>query len=388
MGDTKAFLVFSGGNDRAVLAFLRALSLCDQRAYIVARTRTDRIFRTRFRQDVVHLRETAELTLGIFFDCIQQVRKFAGDRTLVILPSSEYFNDFLLQHREKIKQLGCEIPLVDTEIYRLLTNKRSAADFFAAAGIAIPAEFPVLADARLPLVAKPIRNVNARGVSLYPMLLHTKMDMQQFSSTNEITDFFFQEYVHGQSLYLFVHISGDSRHVLAWSQQNMLQQPQGKSMLLAQPCELHNLPVARHLLDVLHSAKFTGLGMIELIQDGDRITFIEMNPRIWGPIQFCVDQDQPLLQAFIGEWLHGDPERYLACLSHHRCAYYSWVGGLLDTIVSRGRPTWHVNRITCIKLIVICLRNDVYLRRDSWRCFFFEVGHLILKVFHGNRNQR
>lgn len=388
MGEAKAFLVFSGGNDRAVLAFLRALSLCGEHACIVARTRADRILRTHFRQDVVHVRKTAELTLAIFLDCIQQVRKAIGSRVLVILPSSEYFNNFLLQHREKIRQLGCEIPLVDKEIYSLLTNKRSAADFFAASGVTIPAEFSALDGAKLPLVAKPIHNVNVQGASLYPLLLHTKEDVFRFKSMYSDMDFFFQEYMHGQSLYFFVHISRDSRHVLTYSQRNMLQQPQGKSMLLAEPCEFHNLPAAQRLLEVLDGAKFTGLGMIELIQEGDRIAFIEMNPRIWGPIQFCLDQDQPLLQAFIGEWLHGDPERYLTCLSQHQRSHYSWLGGLLDTLVSRDRPTWHVNRVTWVKLITICVRNDVYLRIDSWRCFLLEIGQSILKAFHDNRNQR
>ena len=56
--NAKAFLVFSGGNDRAVLAFLRALRSCGERACVVARTSSDPIFRTSFRQTYTGLGRT------------------------------------------------------------------------------------------------------------------------------------------------------------------------------------------------------------------------------------------------------------------------------------------------------------------------------------------
>ena len=386
MSDGRVFLVFSGGNDRAVLAFLRALSLCGQRALIVARTGTDRILRTRYRRDVVHVRETADLTLAIVQDCIGRARSKGSGEKLVILPSSEYFNHFLLQHRDRIEQLDCEIPLVNTAVYDLLTNKRSAAALFASAGVQIPAEVPTLDRMRLPLVAKPLRNVVPGGGTQYPVLLRTAADADRFMSTFTVEDFFFQELVEGESLYLLVHMARDHERVLLWSQRNLLQQPQGKSMLLAEPCGLHEQPIAARLVDVLRAARFSGLGMIEMIRDGDRLVFIEMNPRIWGPIQFCLDQGRPLLQAFIGECLHGDPERY-ADRHPRRRSYYCWFGGLLDTLYSHARPDWHANRLSWLNLTRICAGSDVYLRADSWRCFFSEIGQSMFKVMNGNRSQ-
>lgn len=385
---SKAFLVFSGGNDRAVVAFLRALSLCGGCAYIVARTRADRILRTAYRRDVVLVRDTPELTLDIFVDCVKQVRKLSADRKLVILPSSEYFNHFLLEHREHIESLDLEIPLTEAELYNQLTNKRTASALFGSAGIDVPAEVPTLDAARLPLVAKPIRNIGTSGATLYPALLHSEEDVLRFAATNTAGDFFFQEFVRGHSLYLFVYVSRDPEHILLWSQRNILQQPQGKSMLFAEPYQLHEMPVAKRLLDVLIARRFTGLGMIELIQDRDRFVFIEMNPRIWGPIQFCLDQHQPLLQAFIGQCLHGDPGRYAKVRSDRRRSHYFWLGGLLETAMSNGAADWHADRISWLRLVAIGVRSDVYLRLDSWRCFVFEIFQSVLGKFYGNRNQR
>src|SRR5690606_382306 len=88
----KTWLVFGGGNDRAVIAFLRALRLCGERAHIVARTDGDRLLRSDFRHDVAWVRPTHELSLDVFSESIDRVRAKAGSDTLVVLPSSEYLN--------------------------------------------------------------------------------------------------------------------------------------------------------------------------------------------------------------------------------------------------------------------------------------------------------
>ena len=84
-----SFLVFSGGNDRAVLGFLRALASCGERAHIIARTSNDRILRTTYRQDVKWTRPDHLLSTGIFADCIRRVRDSGVVGELVILPSTE-----------------------------------------------------------------------------------------------------------------------------------------------------------------------------------------------------------------------------------------------------------------------------------------------------------
>jgi hypothetical protein len=376
------FLVFSGGNDRAVVAFLRALAMCGKRAFIIARTPRDRILRTKFRRDVVWIRETNELSLEIFVTCVARARIAAGQRTLVVLPSSEYFNHFLFQHRATIEGLGCQIPLVDEAVYSRLTNKREAASFFATAGISVPAEISGTSPLAPPLVAKPLKNVSSRGASLYPALLLTKDDVHRFQQSNDCDDFFLQEYVEGDSIYLLTYLSTATQTELVWSQRNLLQQPDGKSMLLAEPSAFHESSLASQIVQLLRTSGFTGLGMIELIQSDDRTVFIEMNPRPWGPIQFCTDQGQPLLQAFIGDCLHGDPDRYIGINVGRRRPRYAWMGGLLETLASRRLPVWHGARLSWTRVLIDGLQNDVYLRKDSWRCFLHELGQSAVKALH------
>jgi len=369
----KSFLVFSGGNDRAVFGFLRALRLCGASAHVVARTEDDRILRSSFRGDVKWVRPTHELSLEIFAEGVRRVRADAGDAAFVVLPSTEYFNTFLLRHRREIEGMGCGIPLVQASLYARLTEKRSAAEFFSTAGLAVPREVRPSAAMEHPVVAKPFRNVSTKGESLYPHLLDNRAEFEAFLAAHDAGDYFFQEYVRGQSLYLLFHLSRADGQDFTWSQRNLLQQPDGKSMLLAEPADFHHTEIAARIIRALRDAGFHGLGMVEMIRTADREVFIEMNPRIWGPVQFCLDQQQSLLQAFIGEALHDDPTRYTDRQSRSRRKRYFWLGGLLETLRAGKRPAWHAASRALFPVILRSLASDVYLRKDSWRCFLHDV---------------
>jgi hypothetical protein len=368
--DKKAFLVFSGGNDRAVLGFLRALRLCGERAYIIARTLDDRILRTSYRKDVRWIRPDHSLTLQVFAEGLERARERAGSRTLAVLPSTEYFNAFLLKHRAEIERMNCEIPLVAASIYNRFTGKRTSTDFFAAAGFSVPHEWKHPDPARLPAIAKPLRNV-----SLYPRLLGKPAQLEAFRNDPNATEYFFQEHVRGDSLYLLMYLPRNGAPAITWSQRNLLQQPDGKSMLLAEPSDFHQSSIATRLVGAIRHAGFHGLGMIEVIASADRTVFIEMNPRIWGPVQFCLDQHQPLLQAFIGETLHGDPAHYLQRRSNASRGKYFWLGGLVDTLAAGAQPDWHTKSRSVMAVMLGCIHSDVYLRSDSWRCFLHDLKH-------------
>lgn len=371
-----SFLVFSGGNDRAVFGFLRALRLCGRRAHIIARTKDDRILRSGFERDVKWVRPTHGLSLEIFAEGVRRVRADAGEAMLVVLPVTEYFNTFLLRHRREIEEMGCRIPLVQASLYAQLTEKRSAADFFSTVGLAVPHEISAPAACEPPVVAKPFSNVSAAGQSLYPHLLHSRAELEAFFATRNAKDYFFQEYVRGDSLYLLFHLSQSSGRDSTWSQRNLLQQPDGKSMLLAEPSDFHRSETAKRIIRALRNAGFHGLGMVEVIRTADRDVFIEMNPRIWGPVQFCLDQRQPLLQTFIGEALHDDPSRFMDRRPRLRRGRYFWLGGLLESLRAGRRPAWHATKQVLFSVILRSLASDVYLRKDSWRCFLHDVFHV------------
>lgn len=369
----KSFLVFSGGNDRAIMAFLRASRLCSSRAHVVARTTNDRILRSDFKHQVTWVRPTQELSLEIFSEAVSRTRASVGVDTLVVLPSTEYFNTFLLRNRRAIEDMGCTIPLVDSRLYMRLTQKASAADFFSAAGLSIPREISPRKLPEQPVVAKPFRNISPTGQSLYPHLLESCEQLERFMATQDPKDYFFQEYVRGESNYLLFHISKKEDCDFLWSQRNLLQQPNGKSMLLAEPSSIHDSPTATRMVLALRRAGFHGLGMVEIICTGDRKAFIEMNPRIWGPAQFCLDQGQPLLQAFIGEALHADPLRFVDRQPNFRRRRYFWLGGVLETLAAGQSPTGHAAGRSVSLTITQNVLSDIYLRKDSWRCFALDA---------------
>src|SRR3546814_16698740 len=84
-----------------------------------------------FRDDVKWVRTTHSLSLDVFYESVRRVRSGGETNSLVVLPSSEYLNTFLLQNRREIEELGCEVPLVDASLYMKMTQKRSALMFFS-----------------------------------------------------------------------------------------------------------------------------------------------------------------------------------------------------------------------------------------------------------------
>ncbi|HEX5314674.1 MAG TPA: hypothetical protein VFX38_07220 [Gammaproteobacteria bacterium] len=376
-----AFLVFSGSNDRAVLAFLRVLERCGERPCIVAWTAGDRVFRSRYRRYVVHTRESNVLDEEHFERCIEAVRRNSGTREFVVLPSSEYLNTFLLNHRGAVEAMGCRVPLVSRETYFQLTDKESAARMFAAGGYCIPAEYVSPRELRFPLVAKPRRNLGSGGRLLYPQFVGSAADFSRFQSRFDAPDFFFQEHVCGESFYLLFHLSRSSKTDVVYSQHNLLQQPGGKSILVAAGANLHETEFGRSTVEFLRKLGFHGLGMIEFIQRDGEMVFIEMNPRIWGPSQLCADDSIPMLESFIGEQLDRDAGRYVSRSRRSSLRRsYVWLGGIMQSLCRARLPVRLGNQPVWPTLIAHGLRDDVYLRRDSWRCFLYDFARAIAGV--------
>ena len=134
---SRALLIFSGSNERAIVAFCRVLHSLGIAPLIVARTDQDVIFRTRYRQHVVATRRMDQLDLDDITRCLQEAHAHTQGTRLVLCPTSEFLNLFLLQHREYLRQLGCEIPLVDYDLYRLVSDKYSFSRVCEAEGLSL-----------------------------------------------------------------------------------------------------------------------------------------------------------------------------------------------------------------------------------------------------------
>jgi hypothetical protein len=371
--DRHAFLLFSGTNDRAVYAMARVICALGERLAIVARSSSDRILFGSFRDKVISVRGSEELSTEIFREQVAAARRRVGAAAFTVVPVSEYFNTFILDHRKEIEETaGRRLPLVNRTLYAQVTNKATSAALFAKAGIRVPAEFS-FATASIPYVAKPNANIIG-GVSLYPVIIESEAQDKAFRRDPMAQHYFLQEFVAGRSFYLLCYVASNGDRFVS-SQENFAQQPNGKSILLAATSDFHHTDAASKFMDALVRTGFTGLAMAEFIVDEYGACFIELNPRLWGPFSLCADHRCGIIEAFIGDALHGEPHAYSAHVARlPMAAKYLWLGGAIQSLRQEG----YFDHRTLGKLAVGMkmlgsLTSDVYLRRDSWRVFLRET---------------
>jgi hypothetical protein len=221
-------------------------------------------------------------------------------------------------------------------------------------------------------VAKPVLNLTPDGRSCYPWLLRNAKDLEAFQAAARPEDYFFQEWISGESVYLLFHLGRHTPNV-RFSQRNLAQQPGGKSIVLAEAAEFHLTPLAEEWEETLRLAGFYGLAMIELrISASGEAVLIEANPRLWGPLQLAVDYCPALLETYFDDTL-GPVSHRRQNVSARRDASYLWLGGARQTWRAGGELTWHIPRPHHPRSTILRqLPSDVYLRRDTFRWFLRE----------------
>ncbi len=367
---TKSFIIFSGSNPRAVIAFCRKLTQLKLPIIIVARTKHDFIFRTKYKKFVLSIRKNNNLDLQEIINCIDQVKVKTKINELIICPTSEYFNIFLLENIDIFSNLKCVIPLVDYSLYKNITNKQSCSKIVNSFGITIPEKINISLNLKYPFVAKPKTNIDNRKNSLYPYLIFNQIEYEIFQKNENINDYYFEEFVNGKSYYLLYYFSNNGG-VYKYSQQNLAQQANGKSIILARPAKIHTEKISQHFEEILKKLGFHGLAMVDLLLKENIFYFIEINPRFWGPLQLTIDNHSLILDAFIHDYF---PEIITLPLPN-KIKYnkpYSYIGGFLENIIRGQKIKWY-EKDRKILNIIKSLFSDIYLRKDTVGLFFFEI---------------
>ena len=117
-------VIFSGYNQRAVIAFLRVLTInriCDY--VIIASSEEDSILKTSYRDKVYLIRKNKEINEQEIFSALKKIRKEYGNRSFVIVPSTEFLNRFCLEYRRDFEKNHCIVPLVKRELYEQISDK-------------------------------------------------------------------------------------------------------------------------------------------------------------------------------------------------------------------------------------------------------------------------
>ncbi|GHT81767.1 hypothetical protein FACS1894125_3230 [Actinomycetota bacterium] len=293
-------LIFSGYNERAVIAFLRSLLCFGITPKIVARDEDDAIFLTTYAKYVIYTRKNKQLEMSEIAPLIE--------RPTIIAPSTEFLNRWLLENRSELEQIGATIPLVNKDLYAQISDKYSFGELCKNYEIRVPSEYSNFTQAKQhkQFVAKPFTYFSEDKKVFAPQIVLDAQDLSKFEENFRPEDFYYQEYLTGRSLYLLYYFDKNG-NVYKFSQENLLQQPEGKSMLAAVSTNIHELPVSKRIEELFKGVNYRGLVMVELSQVSntgsvDDFVMIEANPRFWGPSQLFVDADVNLFANFLSDW--------------------------------------------------------------------------------------
>lgn len=314
---TRAFLLFSGHNDRAVVALCRFFDQASLPFVIAAAGQQDAIHRTSWASRVLLNRPDAVVNLALFQALIK-----AHGGPLIYVPTTEFINAFVLSNRVALQAMGLEIGLPDQAIYEALTGKHSSQSVLTkmCTSLRLPAAQDIQTP-RAPCVLKPRENV-AGGRVWYPLLCRSPAELDQVLTGLDRSAYFAQDFIIGQSHYLCAYLARDGRTASFW-QTNLMQQPGGKSIVLARSGAnpgLDEATLMRALLDWGYHGPF----MMEVIQADTGLFYIEVNPRFWGPLQLALDVCPQILALYAHD--HGFEVATPAALPADQ-AWYAWAHG-------------------------------------------------------------
>jgi len=323
----KGIVIFSGFNQRAVIAFLRSLTAQKISFGIIALSDKDEIFNSIYKKNVVYTRKSVPLQMGDLFEGLRIAKKKLGVEELIIMPSTEALVRFILEHRDRFSKENMNIPLVNKALYHQISDKFSFSRLCLEHGIKIPKEYKSIEETKFPFVAKPKTYFSkVSNHILAPIIIYNQKQKEAFIADYNDVDFYYQEFVEGKSRYLLYYFHSD-KTVYKFSQENLVQQPGGKSIVAARSTDFHLSDESKKYENLFLKIGFTGFVMIEVIGEN---YMIESNPRLWGPSQLFVDAKAPLFEAFLHD--HGfistkpSPETNV-----QKEVLYFWNGGIKAT---------------------------------------------------------
>jgi hypothetical protein len=361
----EVFVLFSGHNDRAVITLCRFFATQSLPFMIVCTNRTDAIMLTDWSYRCIISRIDRTLDVQFFAVVLQAVKGVFGDSARpVYCPTTEFMNNFVLHERAALQQLGWAITLPAADVYKTLTSKSTSQGIVAGLiGVFAPSSLN-WADLRAPCVIKPRNNV-FEGAVYYPRLCRTEDELMQALIDCDPQHWFAQTWVDGQSYYLCAYITKDGKHAHFW-QQNLLQQPGGKSIVLARSVPNPGIAVAP-LFQGLIDEGFNGPFMMEIIQDdAGRFHYIEINPRFWGPLQLALDACPDILTLFVHDaGIRLDLDASTTEIASTSSYWYAWQKGALLPGCRRYPLLEQIEREQSLKDLLNSW--DIYARPDTKR---------------------
>ena len=286
-------LVFSGYNPRAVISFCRIASEYNLDFDIIAKSDDDEILQTNYKNNVVLIRNSKDLSITHIFDIINKY----NNSKIFILPSTEYLNRMLLSNKKELNDRNVFFGLTDEDTYNLISNKLSFSSLCKSYDIKIPIEYDFDLK-KIPYVIKPKSYFNKDMSIDSPVLVFDEITFLNFFKDKNYDDFYLQEFIEGESIYFLFYFDKNGNFDV-FSQKNYTQQPNGGSITYAKSSEHYKESITNQLVKLFKSINFFGLVMVEFRKRDNEWIMIEANPRLWGPSQLILDSGMNLLDKFL-----------------------------------------------------------------------------------------
>lgn len=361
----QAIIIFSGYNFRAVISFVRFSVENNIPFFIVARDNEDPIYLTEYKNKVIYKRKSKALSEQLFLSIREILNKLSCGHFFV-LPSSEVLNRYLLTKKDFLEKLNFKVPLVQKDIYLLVSEKESFSKLCEVNNIKTPLYKERIPNG-FPFVAKPRFYYSTKhNKFLSPYLIFQQSDLEDFRRIEDELDYFYQEYISGESHYLLFYIS-KTGVTISFGQENLLQQPNGKSIIAARYSDIYQQEIAGKFLELFQKIEFYGFVMVEVKKRENDFFMIEANPRLWGPSQFFLDSGSLIFHQFATDiGFTVDKNKRIS-----KEKLYFWAGGL----------GCEMERIALHNLdfkdfyykYYDFLKNDIFLRSDTIEWFLHEI---------------
>lgn len=369
--DSKSVLIFSGNNQRAVIAFCRYAKTEQITFDIIANGDDDTIFQTSYSQEVLAIRPKNELEIGSFLNYCKEVRQKRNVKRILILPSTEFLNRFLLSNRKILLENQIEFGLCDENTYSLISDKYRFSEFCRSEGIPVPKDSSQIPE-KFPFVVKPksygkeLSKINEK-----PILVFSENDLKRINRLENLSEYYFQEYIDGPSFYLLFYFSKDGG-VSIFSQENLIQQDDGASMIMAKSSSIHSQEITQKFIHAFQKISFSGLVMVETKYDGHNFVMIEANPRLWGPSQLILDSNMSLFDDFSldNKLKHTKEDK-----TYKPGVFYFWSGGLISNLKEEKNPKFYqYSKDQFYKDYHKLIASDIYLKNDTLKIYLNELN--------------
>lgn len=290
----------------------------------------------------------------------------------ILFPNGEEILRKIISSKELLNTLGITLPMPDKKTYELFSDKFSFSEICNRFGLDTPHKIDVdLSKFKEKFVIKSKQLSDESNVLPFPMLIENQKAFKKLKKMSiDLSKHFSQRYIEGQSYYYCAsYLKGNKR--ACFIQENLHQQPNGKSIIKAIPGSLPDDIIA--IIDkMMGHYKWDGVMMLELKEcmTTKRLYAIECNPRFWGPLQLAADNNVDFVKSLV--------DREYSCLSAQENKYgYIWLGGyfhglFLKFLTGSSFQFFKENRAGI-------RYKDVWFRNDTYKYFFIEPFIILLR---------